>query len=203
MSGLALTHKGAGWLERSRSCEKAFMRSTLFLGVVLLSVSTWAVRAAPELRAFVTPGEPLFLRFDGVTPPDAGTSSFTIQNVGLAPLTVTSIDLFGDDAGVFAVTGASTPSLPPGSGASIVVRFSPAVAGSYSARVLISSDDPLRRNEDIVLCGWTNAGQAPQCEAASPPPLPAIITPMKQGCSSVAALAPLAAVLLLRRRRTS
>jgi hypothetical protein len=177
------------------------MRWFLVLGVVGLSVAAWALRVVPELRVFGSPDGLPFVLFDGVTPPDAGVSSFTIQNVGRAQLNVTSIELYGDDAGVFAIEGSPVPSLTPGDSEVVTVRFSPTVPGKYSARVLIESDDPLRRNEDLVLCGWGyTGGPAPQCEAPSPPPLPAL-TPPARGCSSVGSVVPLMAALLLIRRR--
>lgn len=164
------------------------MRSLVALVLVGSSIAV-AVRVQSELHVFATPdGDPV-VAFGA----DAGTSAFTMVNVGLAPLTLNSITLLGDDA-AFSI-GSFPASLAQGDSVEVQVEFHPATPGSYAARVMIASDELIGRNSDIVLCA-----PAP-CDPPQPDPLP---VPHQRGCSSTGWLVPaLAALLLSRRRQTA
>lgn len=68
--------------------------------------------------------------------------TFTVENLGISPLTVSSISTSGGDAAMFA-PGSLVPSTPisPGSSATITVVFTPTSSGAKSTTLNINSDD--------------------------------------------------------------
>ncbi len=83
------------------------------------------------------------------------TRSFTINNLGGAPLTITSISFSGPNAGEFVVTGALTPAspIPAGGSATFEVTFTPGAAGLRSATLDIASNDPDEAAFDAAVQG--------------------------------------------------
>ena len=85
--------------------------------------------------------------------------TFTIQNIGLANLNVSSITMTGADAGLFTI-GALTPASPIASGnsATFTATFSPIVLGLKSATLHIASNDCNESDYDFRLQGTGAAG---------------------------------------------
>jgi hypothetical protein len=71
-------------------------------------------------------------------------SSFTIQNVGNAPLALTGtprVRVTGPEAGDFIVTQPTNSTIAPGGTATFTVRFDPSARGLRTATVSIANDD--------------------------------------------------------------
>jgi hypothetical protein len=80
--------------------------------------------------------------------------TFTIQNTGTAPLSVTGINLTGANAALFSAGGLSPASpISAGSLATFTVTFTPATAGLKTAVVNIASNDCDAVNYDFVIQG--------------------------------------------------
>lgn len=125
---------------------------------------------------------------------DAGPGSFIMHNDGKFTLTISSMSIFGDDAGVFSLDPSSVESVVGQSSRVVEVHLRPDAEGAHSARVVIESNDWRRRDSDLILCSGDET-----CDPPQPPPLPEL---PQRGCSSTLFLAPaLATMLLLRRRR--
>ena len=162
------------------------MRKLIGLVLVVSSLA-FAVRVMGELRVFATPDGGQVVAFGA----DAGTSTFIMQNVGTAPLNVSTVTLLGDDSSVFSL-GTVPTLLSAGTQAQVEVHFQPTSPGTYAARVVIKSDAP--QNSDVVLCA-----PAP-CNPPQPPP-ENVGPPTQRGCTSIGLVAPALAILLMRRRR--
>jgi hypothetical protein len=86
--------------------------------------------------------------------------SFTLSNVGSANLVITSIGMTGGDSGMFSVTTGGSmpcpslnPTIPQGSQCTIIVTFSPRLAGQKITSMRITSNDPDTLNWDVPLSG--------------------------------------------------
>ena len=95
---------------------------------------------------------------------DIGSSaSFALHvgNRGTLSLDVTSTQLTGTSAAEFGITSGAGPfTLAPGDSQQVVVRFGPTSVGPKSARLMVSSNDPLDGSIPILLTGSGNAPAA-------------------------------------------
>ena len=85
------------------------------------------------------------------------TIIFTLQNVGMAPLTGFSgaggVTIDGTNAVAFSLSGAGATSLNTGSSTTITVNFTPQGTGAHEAWLHIHSNDPDEEPFDIKLIG--------------------------------------------------
>lgn len=79
--------------------------------------------------------------------------SFTIENTGTASLTVSSIVVFGGQAGDFSIPSFPTAPLGPGESFDFEVIFQPSTLGEHSTTLRIFSNDPATPVHDIALFG--------------------------------------------------
>ncbi|PKL85178.1 MAG: hypothetical protein CVV22_09110 [Ignavibacteriae bacterium HGW-Ignavibacteriae-1] len=97
------------------------------------------------------------LDFGTVNKGEFETKSFTLRNVGNAPLTFTKIELENNAEGTFTITeGGSLASLGEGGTRIIEVKFSPdnvETTANYTANLKIQSNDPNTPNATITLEG--------------------------------------------------
>lgn len=78
--------------------------------------------------------------------PAAGVSrTFTIENTGLAPLTLGCVGIEGSGADEFEVAEYPDPVLPPGTATTFSIRYRASKMGAALALVLIPSNDPTER----------------------------------------------------------
>jgi hypothetical protein len=97
---------------------------------------------------------PMSLDFGEIPAWTTSSQSTLLWNEGDAPLQVTSIALVGPDSLEFAIPGGSAGfSLAPGDSTAIEVLFVPVTAGSKSAALRITSDDPDEDPLDVALAG--------------------------------------------------
>jgi uncharacterized delta-60 repeat protein len=81
-------------------------------------------------------------------------SSFTIQNLGNGPLSISVITKGGSHSGDFTVSGLSLPaSIPSGGNTSFNVTFAPSAVGTRSASITISNNDGNESNYDFAIQG--------------------------------------------------
>jgi hypothetical protein len=127
-----------------------------------------------ELEVIGTPGVTMMIPNIDVTPTslDFGNISLgqgqdltlSVRNLGTATLTVNSIT---SDNQQFSVTSPSTPfTVAAGSQQTVNVQFTPTLAGSQSATLSISSNDP---DEATVSVALTGTGVAPSVRTLSVP----------------------------------
>lgn len=92
--------------------------------------------------------------FPNAVPAGSSTRTFTIQNTGTTPLTLTGtpfVQLSG--SGTFAVTGFPTSPIPAGGSVTFTITFSPTAVGSYLAIVTIPNNDSDESIYDFVIQG--------------------------------------------------
>jgi hypothetical protein len=79
-----------------------------------------------------------------VWPGESATEYLTIANVGLAPLTVTSVVQNTDCSAGFLIVDAPDPAVPiaPGGASLVEIRFAPLVADEARCTIDITTDDP-------------------------------------------------------------
>ena len=83
---------------------------------------------------------------------------FTLENRGDQTLTVSSVGLTGADPTQFAVMPATTTCAPgtalaPKEACKVKVRYTPTGAGSHSATLSVSTDDPVTPTVTSALSG--------------------------------------------------
>lgn len=96
---------------------------------------------------------PLF----GPVPVSGGVLSrtFTIENIGTAPLTLWEATKTGDGAGLYFLDASGLDSiLNPGERTRIRVEFAPALLGTHAAGVRIGSSDEDENPFDLLISGW-------------------------------------------------
>lgn len=92
--------------------------------------------------------------FPTATPGGTSTRTFTIQNTGTTPLTLTGAPLVQlSGSGTFTVTGFPTSPIPAGGSTTFTITFSPTIVGSYLAIVTILNDDTDESIYDFVIQG--------------------------------------------------
>jgi hypothetical protein len=112
---------------------------------------TGSGEVAPEPEIMVTPASH---DYRAILLQSNASQTFQVRNDGTASLDILSTTLVGDDASAFRITSGDEPlTLPPGVSHFIVVRFTPALPGSKSATLRISSSDPDDDPVDIALAG--------------------------------------------------
>lgn len=83
----------------------------------------------------------------------ATTAPLAITNSGNYGLSVSSLAVGGADAADFSVSGCTGGPIAPGATCDATVRFAPSQAGSRSATLTISSDDPAQPSATVALTG--------------------------------------------------
>jgi subtilisin family serine protease len=91
--------------------------------------------------------------FEGVSPSGESLRTFTIRNLGLTDLDLGGISLAGLHTGDFQPGEPSVQRIPPGSFATLQVRFAPLGFGSRFASLRIANNDSNENPFDIVLRG--------------------------------------------------
>lgn len=82
------------------------------------------------------------------------TASFTVKNNGKANLSIMTSTITGPDASMFAITGGSgAKTIKPGKSLTIRVAFKPTSKGLKSAKLEITSNDPVTPAIDVPLTG--------------------------------------------------
>ncbi len=125
-------------------------------GTVLLGTyanGVWA-RQLAELRPApaLTPS-PLAVDFGTVGTGSAGEETVTVRSTGDGTLRLRSWAITGPDAAAFTVSLAGNDILYPGESADLPLRFKPTADRSYSAELVISSNDPTTPVYRIPLTG--------------------------------------------------
>jgi hypothetical protein len=82
--------------------------------------------------------------------------TFTVKNVGLAPLALSSARLTGANAADFSIGTPPPATLGPGASASLQISFHPSVASARSAKFSMRCNDPNQTLFDFTLAGVGN-----------------------------------------------
>ncbi|HEY1015380.1 MAG TPA: integrin [Herpetosiphonaceae bacterium] len=125
--------------------------------VYLASIPQQADLAVRCYGQILAGGQAVNLGF--AAPGAAVTRTFTIENRGGSLLTLTASPPVALEGGAGAISLASQPAseLVPFSATSFAVRFAPPATGSYSATLVIRSDDPDSDPVRITVHGWSSA----------------------------------------------
>lgn len=91
--------------------------------------------------------------FGGVPLGTDADRSLTIQNQGSRTLSITSSALGGNDAGDFSVQSTLPLDVPAGGSVELMLRFTPSAAGSRTATVDLTTNDPATAMVTIDLTG--------------------------------------------------
>lgn len=86
--------------------------------------------------------------------------TFTIQNLGTGPLTISSISFSGTNASCFAVTTAPSSPIAAGGSTTFTVTFTPNATGVLTATLTINNDDSNEAVYDYAIQGTGNASVA-------------------------------------------
>ena len=86
----------------------------------------------------------------GTTPGAPATRTFTLRNTGSQPLTYSANTNF---SAAYSITQNETGIVPASGSATLVVSYSPKVAGAEETNLVIRSDDPQQQNLSIQLTG--------------------------------------------------
>ena len=84
---------------------------------------------------------------------DSRTQSFTIQNLGVLDLAVSSVSLTGPDAADFAVSVQPDALILPGQSSPFQIVFDPSALGRRDANVVIANDDSNESNYTFAVTG--------------------------------------------------
>lgn len=115
---------------------------------------------APQIE--VSPSDPARLIFNDVQGgSSSATQPITIENIGGDTLTISELNLTGDNADLFDIV--NDPSLPatiaPNASLTLNVAFAPTTTGPKGATLEIVSDDPTNGSESVTLRGLGTQGQ--------------------------------------------
>lgn len=103
--------------------------------------------SAPDIK--VAPGS---VNFGKTVTSDIVTRDLRVINQGSEPLELTSLELVGSNTGAFSVIGDAAPiTVPAGETRALTVQFSPSEAGSFSASLVVGSNDPDEGTKSIYL----------------------------------------------------
>lgn len=92
--------------------------------------------------------------FPTAAPGGSSIRTFTIQNIGTTPLTLTGVPFVQlSGSGTFTVTGLPTSPIPAGGSVTFTITFSPTAVGSYLAIVTILNNDTDEGIYDFVIQG--------------------------------------------------
>jgi len=140
-----------GWLEDGAVVSSAASYSFTLTGtrdlLALFSATPPVITATPLSGVFGTVAT-------GVSSP---AHTFTITNSGPQPLTLSAITMSGINRADFEPYNYCGQSLSSGESCSIQVIFTPAGSGARTARLNISSNDPVRPTHVIDLSGYGGA----------------------------------------------
>lgn len=90
---------------------------------------------------------------------DPASATVTISNIGGFDLSITALDISGDDADDFSVDAVCDGvAIPGGSDCTMTVQFSPASTGAKAAVLTIASDDPDNPTVAVALAGIATDG---------------------------------------------
>ncbi len=98
---------------------------------------------------------PLNLSWGQVRVGQSSTRTFSLQNTGTGPLTVSSLQFLGNSAPRFTVSGVGTPFTVPPNGApvNVQVAFQPTSVGAANGTLHVVSDDPQAPSIQLALDG--------------------------------------------------
>lgn len=83
-----------------------------------------------------------------------------IRNLGDAPLTISALAISGVHAGDFSVAGPALPAIiAPGDSLQVRIRMEPNAAGTRSADLVVTSDDPFVPSLTVAMIGSGQQGQ--------------------------------------------
>ncbi len=149
------TDHGGHWIQSNEGLSTRYVSSLVKIAGGKIAAGTYAGlyisksgAAAPRIAH-----SPATLAFGTVFVGTSSTRSILLSNTGGALLTLSGYTLSGADAALFTIAQPGPASLAPGSGDSVVIRFSPLLAGSFSASLDIATNDPLAPNYRIPLSG--------------------------------------------------
>jgi hypothetical protein len=83
----------------------------------------------------------------------SAAATFTIQNNGTGNLKITKIKIIGTDARMFKIKGSCKKTISAGGNCQSTITFKPVSAGSKTATLLITSNDPDTPTLDILIGG--------------------------------------------------
>ena len=92
--------------------------------------------------------------FGNATPADDITKTFTIRNTGTGPLSDIALNVDGTHSAEFTASNLSSTVVQPDETATFTVTFMPDGAGTRTAAIHVSSDDPDENPYDIDLTGF-------------------------------------------------
>ncbi len=121
---------------------------------------TVAVSGASETQANPDIAvEPAELNFGRVNPGMPSTDTVTVSNSGSAPLTISGINVTGDNADEFMQSNDCT-TVAEGDSCAVDITFTPSTTGERGATLTIDSDDPDTGSLSVPLSGegWTDDG---------------------------------------------
>ena len=93
------------------------------------------------------------------------THTFTIENVGTAPLSIAGLQFFGGESGDFTFTKAPSNGIPIDGSSTFEIRFDPSSSGLRSTTVQINSNDASHTIYDFKIQG-TGSIQAPEIQVS-------------------------------------
>jgi len=103
---------------------------------------------------------PISVTFGNQSPGTSSTQTLTVTNSGSAPLSVTSVQVSGANAGDFTAANGCTSSVAAGANCSIVVTFDPSANGSRTATLSIT-DNATGSPQTVALSGTGSPSATP------------------------------------------
>ena len=129
------------------------LRTTSAEVIVALSGSAAAPAAAPVIAV-----SPPAVQFGAVAPGQSATQPLQVRNTGTAPLVITSLSISSDR---FLVVGITAPVIvAPQSAVAWTLRFSPNAPGSFTATLVIGSNDGATPSLTVPLSGVASENPA-------------------------------------------
>ncbi|WMJ73937.1 glycosyl hydrolase family 8 [Cytophagaceae bacterium ABcell3] len=127
----------------------------------LTGTATASTTLAPIIRLNVVAGSTQ--PFGNV---EVGTQSepitFTVSNIGTAPLTISGVTISGAMSANFVVLTEPTSTISAGGSSTFTVAFTPSAIGTRTATLVVASNDQERPSYSITLSGnGTSPGQTP------------------------------------------
>ena len=149
---------GVGWILDAGGAVSETLESdnTVFAGDAFTVTVNNGGTSAPDIAITggtssaispgdTTPDEATGTLFGNINVGTTTTRSFTVRNLGTAPLTLTGgtpLTIGGSGAGQFSIITPPATSITPASSTSFTVRFAPTSSGTKTATLTLSSSDP-------------------------------------------------------------
>ncbi len=145
-------------------CAPIVLASTLVAGCT--GPETEIRKLTPDLAVVTQSGTPDTVDFGGVVVPYQADQTFQILNAGKADLIIDSIALAGDEGGPYTIDPESI-TIGKDDSAAIGVHFAPASFLRYDRTIVISSNDPVNPEYELVLLGEGVDGPVPDIALSS------------------------------------